>query len=113
MPAVYNLKDQRVNDSFRGVRFRIKRQIDGQPVDLSSATGITAKFKGGYDNKVLKTLTLGSGITMNDSLGGDFSLDPFIITMPNGVYKYDVQIDFPGNIKTTYIEGTVDIKPDL
>jgi len=113
MPATYNLKDQRVNDSFRGVRFRIKRQIDGQPVDLSSATGITAKFKGGFDNKVLKTLTLGSGITMNDSLGGDFSLDPFIITMPNGLYKYDVQIDFPGGIRTTYIEGTVDIKPDL
>lgn len=113
MAVTYNLQDQRVNDSFRGARFRLKRQIDGQPVDLSSAIQITAKFKGGYDNKVLKTLTLGNGVTLNDALGGDFSLDPFLITIPSGNYKYDVQIDFPNNIRTTYIVGTVLIAADL
>lgn len=109
MAAIFNLKDQIYSDSFLGATFTVTKEIDGSSVDLRNVN-ITAEFRGGFDNKVMKTCTIGYDITLNDGLGGVFSIDKFEILMPVGTYTYSIQIEFlDDNTKRTYIKGLMNI----
>ena len=106
----YDLVDVLKGDTFNGVIFTVT--INTVPKDLT-ATVITSDFK--YKNKtgpVSLSLSLGSGITINDAVNGIFQIDPFDANMEVGIHYYDIQFVDAGVTKT-YIEGTLQVYQDV
>jgi hypothetical protein len=107
IPALKNIKRQLINDTFEGVRFRTS------PVtDLTGATIRTQFRKGSKTNSVSKSLSIGSGITVEDLLNGVFVWDSFIMGLSVGKYFYDVEITFLSGDVKTYVEGTMEVTQD-
>ena len=102
MAQIYNIKGGMAGDTYNGVQFTYT--LNESPIDLTGAA-IKIQFnrnsKGG---KLLKTLEVGSGITIVDAVNGIFSIDPFVIDLPVGHSYYDVQLTKDGVVKT-YVEG--------
>ncbi len=54
----------------------------------------------------MKTVSIGSGITVTDELNGAFQIDSFINDFPAGKYVYDLKMTFPNDEPRIYLEGT-------
>jgi hypothetical protein len=98
------------NDTFESIEFAFK---DG----LAAAIDITGwsfecqfriKSKTG---KVIKTLSIGAGMTITDGPNGLVEIDAFILTWPADEYYYDISADTGTKLKT-YIQGTMVVLQD-
>lgn len=109
---VYDFKDHLVNDGLKKVTFTLKTS-DRSPVDLTGAS-IRAKFrKQTKTGEVGLSLSIGSGITVDDATGGKFSFDQInSLSLAVGYWYYDVEITFSDGLIKTYIIGKIKIIQD-
>ena len=108
-----NLNDRIKNDTFDSVKFTIQ---DGNSVAIDlTGSAIASKFR--YRCKtgaVVKTLSIGSGITLTTPLSGIFHIDKFTpITFEVGEYYYDIEITLASGDIKTYVWGTFDVLQDV
>lgn len=106
----YNLKEQLRGDTFPGVSFTVS--VNGSPKNLTN-TEIKIEFRFKVKRgKLIKTLTVGSGITKLDAVNGVFCIDSFVVDFEEGVYYYDIQFK-DGAVIKTYIGGIWVIDQDV
>ena len=105
----YKIPNQLHGDTFDGAQFEVK--INNVAKNLTS-TAIKIDFKKKKKTgELVKTISVGSGITKVDAANGIFKIDPFVADMPIGIYYYDIQFT-DGAVIKTYIEGTWEITQD-
>ena len=108
-----DLRDRIKNDTFSSVKFTIQ---DGNAVAID-LTGVAIAIKFRYRCKtgsVVKTLSIGSGITLTTPLSGIFHIDEYTpIVMEVGKYYYDVEITFTDGTIKTYVWGTFNVLQDI
>ena len=111
MATTYKIKDQIKNDTFNGVQYTYQDSV-GDPIDLSTATiQIQFRFRS-KTGTIVKDITSGSGITIDDGANGIFSIDPFIIDWTPDTYYYDIQHTI-GTVVKTYTKGTLTVVQDV
>lgn len=109
----YNISEQYRGDTFDGVRFTLINKSDNTPINLTN-TAIRVQFRFEKEKgKVLKNLTIGDGITVEDAVNGIFKIDSFIIDFDAGHYKYDVQVTFENGVIKSYIRGYMNVIQDV
>lgn len=97
-------------DGFKAVK--ITPVIDTLNQDMSSWS-ITIQWRRGSDRgPIIRTATIGNGLTLTGS-NESVTIDSFIVDWAPGVYVYDVQFDRPGKDPSTWLKGTVTVKPDV
>ncbi len=107
---IYNLKKQRSGDTFKGVTIQIK--VNNVAKNLTN-TEIKIDFKYNYKRgRLVKSLSVNSGITVLDAAEGRFRIDPFVVDFEEGIYYYDVQFT-DGSVVNTYVGGTWEIEQDV
>lgn len=86
---IKDLKEHIAYTTYDGVEFEIV--VDGLPKNLTN-TVITAAIRYGSDTgKIVKTLTIGSGITITDAVAGKFVWDELQADFEPGTYHYDIR----------------------
>jgi hypothetical protein len=112
-PATYNIPSHYKGDTFDAITFTLKE--DGVAVDF---TGATIKMNFRRDSptgNIQQSMTIGTGITVSNAVGGVFVLDSFLNDWDAKRYYYDTQVTFPGGadgIVRTYFKGYQDVKQD-
>lgn len=110
MKQKYNFPRQTAGDTF--LQQQITLLINGNPVDLTAAQ-IKLEFrKESSDSPVLKTLEIGSGITLVSAAGGIFMIDEFPLFDEPAIYVYDIQFTIAGVIRT-YIFGELNLQEQV
>jgi hypothetical protein len=110
-PAIYIFPDHYRGDTLEATVFTIKE--DGVAVDLTSAV-IKIDFKQKSSTGTLQlSITIGSGITVNDAVGGKFTINSFINNWDPIKFFYDCEIIFPDGVIKTYFKGTLKVEQDI
>ena len=107
-----NLKDRVKDDTSNEVFFTF---LDGNS-DPISLVGATIKSEFRYNSKlgeVVKTLEIGTGITVISAADGEIQFDEFILDWQVGCYWYDIQITFSGGKVKTYVNGKLNVVQDI
>lgn len=100
--GTYNLPDTVAGDTFDKLILTIT------DTDITGWE-IKAMFKRQPDLVSVKTIEIGTGITVTDAANGIFEIDSFIVALGVGVYYYDIQFtDTDGNVYT-YVKGTFEV----
>lgn len=111
--ALYNFPDQYRNDTFNGVQFTIQDADTSTGIDLTNATIKTEFKKGSKTGAIVKTLTIGSGITVTDAVNGVLQFDAFILDWDVATYHYDLEVTFNSGVVKSYIFGTLKVIQDV
>ena len=106
MAGKYNLPDIVRTDTFEAEQFQIV--IDGAALDLTGATIEAVFAKDKKRGQRVKSISVGSGITVTDAANGTFEFDAFDLNWSAGVYYYDIQIT-KDSVITTYVVGTINV----
>lgn len=102
MIGILNLIAQR-GDTFDEVPFEIL--IDAVPLDLTDAIIKMQVKKDACASAVLSLTSVGNaGITITNAINGQFKINEQIINIHACNYRYDIQIEIDGEIKT-YVGG--------
>jgi hypothetical protein len=110
-PATYAIPDHYKGDTFESLTFTIKE--DGVAVDLTGAT-IKIDFRKKTNTGTNQaSLTIGSGITVDNAIGGVFTLDSFKNDWEPDVYFYDTEVTLASGIIRTYFKGTLRVNQDI
>ena len=86
-------------------------EADGTPLDLSDVTPKMMIRKGSWNGKLVKTATLGDGLTWNDQGKGQLRFGNIPISW-GGVdnYYYDIQFTYAtSGIVRTYLRGIIKV----
>ena len=87
--------------------------LNNSPVNLTGAS-IKIDFRKGVDTPVALTLsTANSSILITQPTQGIISIPSRIVTIPFGIYLYDIQVTFSSGVITTYVEGSWEIIADI
>lgn len=110
--------DANLNDIYKGntledVIFTMTNQADGTAYDLTGATITSTWRRGTKDGQLVKSLSIGSGITVTDASGGVFQFDEFVITWSPDIYYYNVTITDTNGVILTYFIGTMRVIENL
>ena len=100
----YNLPCHITGDTYDAVRFEVS--VNEIPQSFQN-TQIIAEFVCG---PIVKTLSLGAGLSIVDADAGIFQIDQQIIDWQPGLYNYKIKFIFPYNLIRTWITGTFEIK---
>lgn len=102
----YDFKPHTAGDTFNGVTITMTLTADAvtNPIDLTGVA-IKIQFMKQYETTVVKTLEIGSGITIDNATAGVFSIDPFTVFTTPYTYEYDMQFTFSGGDVKTYMKG--------
>lgn len=107
----YNFPDVISGDDFIGTTVTMQ-DADGDPIDLSSAQIRIAFRKDKNTGPVVKSISVGSGITLTDAVNGIFQIDAFTCTFGAGTYYHDWHFVLAGANKTL-IRGTLEVVRDI
>jgi len=113
MAETYNMPDIVKGDTFKDLQFTIT--INSVAEDLTGYA-IACKFrKGSKTGREIKSLTVGSGITITDATNGIFQINAFDlgVTFTAGVYYYDIEFTDTSNVINTWISGTIEVIQDV
>ena len=83
------------------ITLQMTDNVSGDPVDLSAATtSISVYFRAAGTTTVLSTITC----TKTDAVNGIVSFDfaPDVLDVDAGMYEGEVEIDFNGDIQSSY-----------
>jgi hypothetical protein len=108
-----NLRDRIKGDTFSSVNFTFLDSL-GDPIDLTDAT-IRIMFRYRCNTgAVVKTMSIGSGLTVASPTSGVVTLNAFTpITFEVDTYYYDVEITFDDGTIKTYVKGTFKVLQDI
>lgn len=110
MTGEFNFKDVKAGDTYNKVDFEIISS-NNIPVDL---TGVTIKMQfRNYSDVAVKTFEIGTGFTITNASLGKFSLETGVLNVAPDHYFHDIQITFPTGRVITYLEGRINITPDV
>lgn len=109
-PGTYNIQDTVKGDTLDEIIFTMTDE-DGDPINLTGYA-IKAMFKKYPLLVAVKTISIGSGITIVSAANGQFKIDAFTVTMGAGVYDYDIQFTV-GQIVKTYISGKFEVLKEV
>tara|TARA_R110000851_G_scaffold333456_1_gene513408 strand:- start:2855 stop:3202 length:348 start_codon:yes stop_codon:yes gene_type:complete len=110
-PAVYTFPPHYKGDTFNSFTFTIKE--NGVPIDLTGASVKIEFKKKSIKGDIQASMTVGSGITIDDAEGGVLRLDSFINDWLPENYFYDTQITFANGIVNTYFKGVLTVNQDI
>lgn len=106
----YNFPDHTRGDTLTARQFQVN--INEAPLDLNGAV-IKIQFRqNSKRGNLVKSCTVGQGITVADADGGVFVLDQFDLDWPEGTYFFDCEITKTG-LKRTYFGGTIRLNQDV
>ena len=112
-PAIYSIPDLYLNDTYNGVQFTLSDYETEVPIDLTNVD-IKSEFRADSDTgTIVKTLIIGDGIEVTDAVNGVFRINAFTVDWTPGLYYYDIQCTFPGDVVKTYIRGTTSVIQDV
>ena len=114
MAQITNFADQIRGDVFEEKVFELYYQDISKPIILTGCSILMTFRLRTKIGKTIKTLSIGSGITIIDEYLGKFKIDRSVSFLPySDMYFYDLQITFPrGEIKT-YLQGAISVKQDV
>lgn len=113
MAQTYNIPEIIRGDTFKDLQFTLS--INSVAEDLTDYA-IACKFRrGSKTGKEVKSLTVGSGITITDALNGVFKIDAFNLgtDFVTGTYYYDIEFTNGSGEIDTYINGTFKVNQDV
>lgn len=103
-------------DTFPEQLFQMEEEIDAvtTPIDLTGAViNMQLRVKAG-ENVFLNLTSVGdAGITITDSVNGEFKINEQIINIDARKYLYDLQITLANEKVFTYIKGVFEIINDI
>ncbi len=108
--GTYNLETTITGDTFNQVSFAVAP--NGSPLNLTGYT-IKLQIRNTYTSTAVKSLEIGSGITVTNAAGGVFRIDAFVVDFAAGTYVYDIQLTSSGGVVKTYIAGEMVILNDV
>lgn len=102
----YNFKPHIAGDTFNGLSFTVTLTSGAvtAPIDLTDVD-IKVVFKKQGISTVVSTLEIGSGITLDDAVNGEFSIDAFTVFTTPYTYEYDMQFTYASGVVKTYLKG--------
>ena len=109
-PANYKIPDHYKGDTFDSITFTL--QEDAVNIDLTGAEIKIDFRKNSNTGDLQQSMTIGSGITVQDALNGIFKLDSFINNWIAQKYFYDAQVTFSTGVVRTFFKGTLQVNQD-
>lgn len=106
----YNFPDHKKGDTFNGVQFTVL--VNNVAFNIVNAE-IKLKLRKTAQANPVKTMAVGTGITITNGASGVFKVDEQIIDIEAATYLYDIQIKTVGGVVKTYISGTWKIMQDI
>jgi hypothetical protein len=110
-PATYNMPNHYKGDTFNAITFTIKE--DAVAVDLTGAAIKMDFRKVSATGDPQQSMSIGSGITIVNDVGGIFKLDSFINNWAAQTYVYDAEITFADGSIKTYFKGSLKVEQDV
>lgn len=112
--ATVNFSEQVHNDTFITKRFNFFQSDGTTPLDLSDATPRLQIRQDGYNGRLVKTCTVGDGLTWILQSSGQLDWGGFVMSWPKaGDYYYDLQMTYAtSGIIRTYIRGKINVIDD-
>lgn len=108
MSATYNFPVQVQGDTFAGAIFTL--EADGEPFDLTGAEISIDFHYFDFTGVANKQLSESSGITINDAMAGQFTINSFLNDLPVGRNVYRCLVTVAGFTKT-FFSGVMRVKP--
>lgn len=100
-----------VGDTFGKIKFKLFLVDPVEPIIIKDAS---IKIRFTYNNrygKLVKTLTVGNGITITDYINGEFEIDEINSFLSSfGNYYYNVEITYATGQIVTVLEGALIVK---
>lgn len=110
----YDIPDHTSGDTWNGIALHAVVDDQDQPVNLvGSRIDMHVKDSLESEMALLIFTTLDSSITVDNGVGGIFSVNDRIIPLDGGQYFYDIQITFPDGTIKTAMKGTWKITHDV
>jgi hypothetical protein len=110
-PATYDIPPHYKGDTFEAITFTIKE--NGIGIDLTGSDIRVDFKKNGNTGSLQESISVGAGITINNAIGGVFTLDSFVNNWSVGKYFYDAEITFADGTVNTYFKGSLSINQDI
>jgi hypothetical protein len=110
----FDFPTHRSGDTWSGIN-SITITSSGLPIDLTDCD-VYIQFRPAYNlaSPVVLTLTTENDtIQITDPAQGKIRIPSQIINIPVGLYRYDLQIDFPNNDSKTFLYGNFNIIPGI
>jgi hypothetical protein len=107
----YNITDAITNTTFEGVEFTVT--FNTLPLDLTGADIKMNVVNKKFINSQNYQYSVGNGITITDAVNGVFTFDEQIITIPSGLWKYDITFHLADGSVHTLIKGDWTILENL
>ena len=102
---IYTIQEAVSGDTFKGIRFSVV--INGSPLDLTGSTIIMEVFTSHNSSTIFSNEVDNAKITViNPSTAGIFELNKQIITLPVGIWNYEIRFTLSDGTKSTYVSGT-------
>src|SRR5210317_700587 len=109
--ATVNFTEWVDGDTFTARRFNFFQSDGTTALDLSDAVPRVQIRKGSYTGKLMKTATIGDGLTWVSQANGQLELGGFRLSWDGaGDYYYDVQMTYAtSGIVRTYVRGKISL----
>lgn len=109
-----NFPKQVHNDTFTSSQFNFFESDGETGLDLSDVTPKVQIRMGSYNGKLVKTCTIGDGLSWVDQNNGQLQMGGFVMSWPKaGDYYYDIQFTYAtSGIIRTYIRGKIEVIDD-
>ena len=102
---IYTIQEAVSGDTFKGVRFSVV--INGSPLDLTGSTIIMEVFTSHNTSTIFSNEVDNAKISViNPPTAGIFELNKQIITLPVGIWNYEIRFTLSDGTKSTYVSGT-------
>ena len=104
-----------LNDTFTTRRFNFFESDGTTPLDLTDATPRVQIRRDNEKGKLMKTCTVGDGLTWNDQAQGQLDWGGFVLSWSKaGDYYYDVQLTYAtSSVVRTYVKGVIKVINDV
>lgn len=91
----------------------VQMTVNEVALDLTDAV-ITMQARQTVDSAPVLSLTTvdSGGITITDALGGEFVVDPVVVSAPAGAYLYDINIVLGDDTIKTYLAGCMTVRAE-
>jgi hypothetical protein len=103
----YNFKDTISGNTYKNsVQFTMQRRVNSVTSAINlTGSSITMEVKNAVNLRLVKTYSLGSGLTIINGANGIFKFDEQVIDIYPGNYVYEITFTLSDGTVGTYITG--------